>query len=223
MAHFKRKRAPEVKSKKEMPLNKKQKKQVKAMVEKPMETKFAISAFGGTLTTTPTIYPVMTITQGDADANQRNGDTIFMKEFEVYEQFQKNTASTIAYENYRVIYFQWFPASVPTTSNILLNDPSISAISTQSFPNIDAKDEYHIIEDKVYSMVGNESTLTNAITPSLNVTRHKVLKIPRKKVQFQGASSTVMTDQFYCLMVADVTTTNGLAFKQNFRVEYLDP
>lgn len=205
-------------------LNKRQRKEVKQLIIKPMELKYGITNQATRVVgTTALIDYITAVSQGSGD-NQRIGDTLnWCGKMEMAVQFHNGAgANSGPWTTFRFIMFQWHPNSTPVAANILLNGAN-GAIGVTSRYNHDLRQEYKIILDKVIHLVGNGSSATQPYAP--NVQRLKVYKISTKKItkraQFSGGT-TAGTNGIYCLYITDSGAATLPTIEYSFKMFWRD-
>jgi hypothetical protein len=107
------------------------------------------------------------------------------------------------YNTFRVIIFQWHPNTVPISSSVLINGPT-GIIDVYSHYSHDNRQEYKILWDKLYHVVGNGISSTNPYAPNMLHTwkLHISLKKATKQLQYTGGT-TVGTNHIYILQISD--------------------
>lgn len=183
-----------------VPLNPRQKKQVKSLIRHVQELKYHVTeAIGQQISTTPTIQDLTAITQGDTDQT-RDGDRLQLAgkiDFR-FHLFIGDSSNVV-----RVIIFQWHPNSTPSAGQILLNGPTgvIDYLSTYSHDN---RQEYRILFDKVYSLIGDGVADVSAYTTLTQIVRVYRISLKKATKMVQFAAATVDgTNKIYILRVSD--------------------
>lgn len=186
-------------------LNKRQRHQVKRMIHSEQEIKYSIGNLDvNTITNAGFITGApWNIAQGDTDQT-RDGDTLkWIGKMHVRLGLVCADTTNVV----RIIIFQWHPTSdnapTPDVQDILAIGPSGSP-DTLSHYNHDERQNFRVIFDKAYSLVGNGTADTYPGTTSTVIyRRYKIsLRKARKRVQFT-AGTTEGTNKFFFLAITD--------------------
>lgn len=191
------------------PLNMRQKRDVKKLISVTQELKYFINNQAGTsVTTTPIVTDLSLIPQGNTD-QERTADRLMLcgnLEFHGHAVVAGGATGDI-YDTFRIILFQWHPNSVPISSSLLVNGPS-GVIDVYSHYSHDNRQEFKIIYDTLFDVVGNGLSASNTYAP--NMLRSWSLHIPltkiSKQLQYVGGT-TVGTNHIYMLQVTDSSAT----------------
>lgn len=148
-------------------LNKRQKGQVKRIVNFGRELKFTVKNLSYTdISTTPVIYDLMeNLTQGQTDTT-RIGDRVTLgsnMEVRLSVIGPESLTGLVndIYNHVRIIIFQYKIPAVsgtnPVASDILLTGPS-AAIDIWSHYNHDKRSEFTILYDSTYGLINNQNS-----------------------------------------------------------------
>lgn len=209
-------------------LNKKQRKQVKALAEQVIEKKAEIKhhdTVGNILTlqwASPSIFDITQISQSFSDTS-RVGDSFELKSIHfrgmlglgVSPQFEATRLSTVI----RMIMFQWKEDNntAPTQGDILQNVSS-NLYSVYSQYKLDKNKKYNILYDEIFKFDRIE-----CVTKVIDIFVNKKFS---KKIQYSNASTTNGVNHIYCMFI----TNDDVAFNTGehpfvdymTRVRYLD-
>lgn len=165
----------------------------------------------------PQIHQISAVPQGNTDIT-RNGDRLKM--YKVYFRGDVTNFSADPYNRIRLIMFQWFPATLPTSGSILL--PGLSGVvDWASHYAHDTRQEYRILYDRTYKMVGNASAATTPNTVASVVQFKGIVRVPRKQLQYQ-AGTTVGTNQVYLMVFSDSTAIPNPGFNICYKCTFTD-
>lgn len=174
-----------------------QKRQVQGIIDAQTEVKyFGTATLGQTATVTSQVFDLSAVPQGDTDTT-RDGDRIHIKKMHVRGQVLIADATQL----FRVIFFQWFPLTTPVGGDILLNGPT-GAIDVYSHYNHDSRQQFAILRDDFYSMLGNAAAATNPYTTASQQVFSFTLKPREKNLQF-AAGGTTGTNHIWYLIISD--------------------
>lgn len=183
--------------KKGKPLNQRQKSQVKRIINYGRELKFFQYATNNALiSSTGTVDAVFAPIQGDTDS-ERSGDQTTYSHFECRMNFFPSGVTT---NLLRIVVFQWHPNSTPTTSSIFLTGAS-GVIDVTSMYSHDNRQEYRILYDRFYPLVGGTGSETGMNTRYFRISGKKVAK----RCQF-SAGGTTSTNKIYICYISDQPT-----------------
>jgi len=196
-------------------LSSRQAQQVRTIMSRRQELKyFPVNAAFATLTNGNSITALLNIPQGDTDS-ERSGDRLELcGTAELSIMFQNDlTGAGDAGCHYRVIIFQWHPATTPGTSDILLTGASGGVDYTSHYSH-DKRQMFTILLDKVFLTWGGAATGNVAVgNVQTNVTNTGLhcIKIPltgaQKQVQYLGGSSVNGTNQIYMQLLTSSSNT----------------
>lgn len=204
-------------------LNKRQATQVKKIIAVRQELKyFQYATAGIAVSASPTIIssPFL-IPQGDTDQS-RDGDRL-MWAGKVDLRVEAIIGSSDPYNNVRLILFQWHPNSTPAVEDLLLDGPSEAPDLFSQF-NHDKRQEYKILFDKTWKLVGNGSSASVPYTQAstTGIKRFKIsLKKARKQVQFAGGGTTG-TNKLYLMYMSDSAVTPHPSISYTTKVFFRD-
>lgn len=209
---------------------KKRKMKLKTLIKKEIAFQQELKRFDGgitlnTITNTPGLQDLFLPAQGVQDV-QRVGDTVELcgnMEFIVDVYF--NSLSANLTQLLRLIIFQWHPNSVPNTpantasGDILIlttiSQPATPRVDPVSQYNMDTRQEYHILWDKMF--------VVNTATSGPQRFCYKKListKKCQKHVQFSN-TGTVGTNKIYALQISSETVA-GPSLRMSSRIYYRD-
>lgn len=206
-------------------LTKKEKTQVKRIVNSNIETKYQNIAQGQLqMSSTPRIASQILVNQGFTDS-ERIGDRIKLKSIKYKFFLHQNPTFSTTYNYARIIVFQWHAmtqtAANPVAGDILLQGAGGGEDYTSQY-NHDKRTQYHIMWDKTFKLVGNalsdepfqDSAAIMASTPFL---------IPKWKViDYDAASGTTFTNKIFVLDVSSGTSSLGPIFFYTGKLLYTD-
>jgi len=203
-----------IRAKRSAKLNKRQTKQVKSIMSRRQELKYTVAGLNlQAMNSTPLIYGITDIAQGDTDTN-RNGDRIMLVgKIEVRYKAAVDPGNTLAQQrvHFRVIIFQWHPVTIsgganePAPTDVLLVGAS-GAIDTTSPYNHDQRQMYKILYDKTDLMIGPGTVIGLSYNPSMNIFRQRRISTKRcsKQMQYVAGSSVNASNHIYFMWFADV-------------------
>lgn len=186
-----------------VPLNTRQKAEIRKIAKRQVGLKqelkyFLINTYDYAISTTPSLFQLSAIPQGDTDTT-RDGDRLELSKISLRGQVYCTDVTNIM----RFIVFQFRPSAVPVASQILQIGPS-GAIDVWSNYNHDTRQEYKILYDKTFTMQGNGAAATSPFTDSSY--QHFQRKITNnnfnKNLQYIGGG-TGGTNQIYYIAVSD--------------------
>lgn len=200
------------------PLNVREKKQVKRIINSRIEKKYYDSLLSAqTVTYNGTLQDLCLIplSTSSSDDTKRVGDQVIYYRMEINYAVFNATATTT--NMVRVILFQWKQYSTPTIGNILLNNnPDLvgTADAPLAFYNHDQRGLYNIIYDRRHNL-----NYTNTYFTS----KHLVLKSKRirKKIQYI-ANSTNGYNHIYFLIISDDGAISYPTYSFASRITYMD-
>lgn len=206
----------QMRRRRQRPLNVVQKRQVKKIISKTAELKFRsniVSNFNVPQQPSYKLDLMTGIPQGDAD-QERNGDQIRLLYFDMIAAYyiMPSALPGDIFDNVRLIIFQWKPnnSTAPVIGNILLNGASGGPDFTSQY-NEDFKQDYSIIVDRVLN-INTSKTLENVV-------RYKKKRVNCKLVNYQAASSIIMTNAVYVMTLCQ---TGHLSAFYSFKIYYND-
>jgi len=175
--------------------------QVKSLIRMVQELKyFAYSQVGVSVSSGMFITGgPFDVAQGTGD-QQRDGDRLqWCGKIDLKMSFtvQDN------YNVFRFVIFQWHPSSSPIGTDVFINGPS-GVVDYWSQYNHDNRQQYKILFDKTYVLVGNGTAGTYPGTTSSHIVKHYSisLKKAQKYAQRIGGGLTG-TNRMYMAMVSD--------------------
>ncbi len=124
--------------------------------------------------------------------------------------FQYRIVSGDTHNAVRVIYFQWYPNTVPVVANIL------NAAAVEAQYETDQATNYKILYDRTH-------TLNEYVSGVVVTTRQfrRKLRIPRKNLKFLAASTTA-TNKVYSLYITDSAAVVHPSMIFSTRLNYTD-
>jgi len=146
-----------------IPLNQRQKKQVKSLISRSIVDKTFGQSFLTTVSANPSFYQLTGINQG-VDENARIGDTIHLKRF----QFSYSVVCGDEYNQLRLILFRWNQdtqaTGIPTYAELM--DTATTTDQLVQFYRWQGPKNYTVIYDKVHCLAG-DGTLsgTSVLSP----------------------------------------------------------
>lgn len=191
----------------------KMKRIAKREFDKRVEWKFHIYEFNVSISTTgilddPSRVPQVTSVDDSVDT-KRIGDKIMASHL----KFNYSIENGDAYNNVRVIAFQWFNSSTPTVADILIISGGYDVLSQY---NVDKALSYKIMYDKIHHITANYSGQTN----STNVVRKK-LRLPRKQIQYEAGSTTGI-NKVYLMYISDSSGPSHPAINYSCKLIFND-
>ncbi len=161
-----------------------------------------------TADTTGSVTDLSVIAQGLTDIT-RVGDTITASTMNVkYFAFTADTRNFL-----RLIFFQWYDDSTPVVGDILID---VAGSNVRAMYNTDQAPNFKIIHDKTLMLAERVAGQT---FPSQLTTRK--LRIPRSKVQYQGASTTGI-GKVWLLLLSDSGVATHPGFELTSKLNYQD-
>lgn len=214
-------------------LNRRERLQVKRIVNVGRELKFhQTGTSSGSTSSTFGIAPLSDISQGTTDTT-RIGDRITLKSMQLRITFVGSETTAVLpadnYNQFRFIVFQWKDrvSGNPAVADLLLNGPS-GAVDIWSMLNHDNRQNYNILLDKTITCVNNSSTA--AVVPvtgyQANHVQHRVWNFNFKKInkqlQYVAASATDGTNRLFYLMGGDSSATPHQSYFFMAKLFYYD-
>lgn len=189
------------------PLNPRQKKEVDKIILRNQEIKYFVGGFSASnVTNTAVINGVpFDIPQGDTDS-ERDGDHLKWLG-KVRMNFQMIANGSAKHNTIRLILFQWHPTSlgtpIPVPSSILLSGPT-GSVDIMSHYNHDQRQNYKILYDQVFDLVGDYTVDPAAVTTTTVITKHVKVSLAkaRKQVQY-NAGGLQGTNRLFLIYVSD--------------------
>lgn len=176
-----------------------QKNQVQRIVESNAEEKYYPANTNlVTLSATPVLFDLVIPIVGGLDT-ERIGDKIKVKRMHIRGGIGPGDEFGLV----RVIFFQWFPNSIPTAGSILLTGPSGNIDQFSQYSH-DLRDEFSILSDITYHLEGNGTANTAPYTSNSQYLFNFTLKPTNRDVQFLG-SGTTGTNKIWWLGLSDST------------------
>lgn len=198
-------------------LNKREKNEVKRLISVRQELKYHVSQTSAlAVGTAGQIFQISDIPQGDTDIT-RDGDRLMLKKFFVRGSILYSDATNI----FRLIFFQWKPATTPTIASILLNGPSVAPDVWSSYAH-DQRQMYNILWDKTWHLEGNAAAATSPLTP----TSQKLFKVTiarrfAKQLQYT-AGTTAGTNQIWYLALSDSAAVGHPGITMSVKFHFTD-
>jgi len=188
-------------------LTRKQALQVQRLMQKNIELKYI--AFNSGVTTavsqTMNISSVpWQVPQGTTDST-RIGDELTWISIKLrFEILNSSGALSDAFNNVRLVIFQWKPNSTPVATDVFIPGPS-GVPDIWSTYGHDRRNEFCIVYDESFKTVGNQLAATNPATSDLTTgvqDRSISLKYAQKKCHFSAAGVTA-SNLFFIALVSD--------------------
>lgn len=209
-----------VKQVKQGKLNPTQRQQVKGLIKGVQELKyFSANSSLAAISSAPVIQGAFfDIPQGDTDQS-RDGDR-FQWCGSVDLRFQLMIADTT--NLFRICLFQWHPSSVPTAGDLMLNGPS-GAIDVFSHYSHDNRQQFKVLWDKTYTLIGNATTSSVPNTTKTTIFARKQISLKRatKNAQMAGGT-TAGTNKLYLYFISDSTLVNHPTITLSTKVFFRD-
>lgn len=210
-------------SRQQRKLNKRQKREVKQIVGRRLESKYFDFGFGATgINSTPSIVQMSAVPQGAADSN-RVGDTLNLKKLTVRMQFVGGDI----YNTVRVIFFRFkqdTAVAAPTVAEIYDNTATGSTYVLCPAPNLENQDKFHIIYDKVITLpqMNNGGSTTNTSNSVKTwVKSFYGRRLGPKRIRFTPATTSGW-GHIYIAVVSDSIIAPAPTVYLNARMEYTD-
>lgn len=201
-------------------LSKPQKSQVRKIAKRQvtniLESKYIDASYTMSPTYNGLINPLVNIARGDTDA-ERDGDTVRGRSLMLYFDATVNTLSS-GTNVFRIIIFSWKPqrdsASPPAVNDVLAN--TSSGVGSLYAPlcdlNHDGRQDFVVHYDKIFTLCQSSNTS--------QIVKRRRLKVKRK-MQFDGSSVTITTNEPYVLVISD-QQTNAPTVHIRTRYNFLD-
>jgi len=177
---------------------------VKSEIHKESEKKYLPALILSSFSTTATIASLCDVIQGNTD-QQRDGDQLYMLSLEI----RLYTVAADIFNVLRLIVFQWFPNTVPLSSQLLF-DPANGITSPY---NHDQRYQFRVLYDK--------TNITGADWHAAQLMHRYITKIPHRKVQYVNAS-IVGTNKLYYYIVSDSGVAPHPSVAGYFKMNYKD-
>lgn len=178
------------------------------------QIKYYDSSIFAALGTTPGYQDLTNIPQGSAQ-QQRVADTIFVDRIEVRSTFEQATSDV--YNVCRNIIFAWKPntASLTPGTTSIIEDPVTFIVWSPL--NYEGRQEYHIIKDMLFPIVGTTSAPTNITA----VTQIYTLRMKNHRVQYNKGVTTGTNHIFWMNLTTSAIAPHPM-YNVVFRVWYRD-
>lgn len=205
----------------DMPLNARQRKQIKMMIKNQGELKHLDGSTSAAtqLLDSSTVTQVSAVTQGDGET-QRLGDRIIQQRFRYTGQF-KHGSGAAARQKYsvRIILFRWLPDTdddTPVNADILQDSDVLSLYIADDVK----RKKFHVLHDELFNF---GSTDANGDIPSgLNVKNVQMNVDLKNKVMNYGPAATTGTNHIYLLKFSNTPTANAVVQEDFYRFTYRD-
>lgn len=208
-------------------LTSKQRAQVQNLIRASQELKYIVFNSGASTAISSTInisQAPFVVAQGLADT-ERVGDSLTLAgsvnlDLEIVNS---TGVGSDAYNNLRVVIFQWHPNSTPIGTSIFINGPS-GGPDIYSQYNHDLRQQYKILFDRTFRTAGNGQAATSPYTDITSTGLRKFfisLKRANKHVQFAGAGTTG-TNLLYVALVSDSSATPHPAITYSTKMFWRD-
>lgn len=198
-------------------LNKREKNEVKRLIAVRQELKYHVSQTSVlSVGAAGQIFQISDIAQGDTDQT-RDGDRLMLKKFFVRGVVQYSDATNL----FRLIFFQWKPATTPTIASVLLNGPSGNPDVWSSYTH-DLRQQVNILWDKTWHLEGNASASTSPLT----TTSQRMFKVTiarrfAKQLQYTGGTTTG-TNQIWYLALSDSSAVGHPTMTMSVKFHFTD-
>ena len=190
-------------------LNKREKKQVNAIINKRSELKEKVGSTADTTysaTTAAGSLLSLSTSQGDGSVDERVGDEMLMKDLAINVAVKQVSNSGI----HRLYMYQYLEDANPS---------GLANLQPNNFwPNIQTSTKkYKVLFDRSFALdvdAGRSHKLVKIRIPA------KQLAI--KKISFAAGSSTIESGAVACFLSTDNTTSNNQSVDADYRVRYYD-
>lgn len=205
-------------------LNKRQARQVKNIIGRRQEHKYYDSYTDAQpLTTTPLIYQISTIAQGDTDIS-RDGDRLMLSSVHVRGNIEYDLGTPFTYV--RLIFFQWKPLSNALQTDILAPGANTVNIDETSHYNWDRRQLFRILWDRTFVLIGNGTQDTsngenNPLTTKSVYSFNRRLYPKLKQLQY-SAGGTTGTNQIWYLAYSTYSGSNTPQITMTCRHTFTD-
>jgi len=190
--------------------------EVQRLIQRNTELKYQNSITANTgLSTTATMYQITNIAQGTTDVT-RVGDRLKLVKSYMRGVVYCGDVSNIV----RFIIFQWFPNSTPVAVDILLPGSS-GAYDWTSQYNHDLRQEFKVLYDKTWTLVGNGSAATAPYTSAYQACFQATLKPRHTELQYSGGGTTG-TNQIWWMALSDSSAPTHPTIEFTFKTMYTD-
>lgn len=207
-------------------LNQRQKKEVKQIIGKRVESKFFDAGFGASnYTSTPAHTCLSLIPQGGSDS-QRVGDQVKLKKLTLRMQFVGgdiyNTCRVVVYR-----YKQDTSVQGPITAEVYDSSAPGAEYVLCPVPALEKNDKFHIIWDKIVTLPQtNYYTTSSQVTSTSNSVKTWVKsfygrRLGAKGLRFNPAATTGF-GHIYVSIVSDSAILPNPTVYLNSRLEYTD-
>lgn len=164
-------------------------------------------ATGLSATDTPVVVALTDIGQGDTDQS-RDGDQLAIRSIEVNWAFITADVTNLC----RLIVFQWYPATVPTSSNVLAYSGA-NILNPLAPYNHDSRFQFKILLD-VRSTVSTNDAIRSY--------RRYIKGGMKRKIQYIAGSATAAANMIYVMYMSDSGLTTHPALSYSIKVNYND-
>jgi hypothetical protein len=184
------------------------KQQVKAMIRSNIalvqEKKYFIYENSGNVDFNGVIYSVTDVPQGDTDLT-RDGDRLLPETLEMRYSWVPGDSVNIC----RLVVLRWEASSTPTVTSVI---QAVGATNAPKQPfTHDTRTLYKILCDD----------MIRVDTYHLIEIRHRIIKLPKVSMQFQGGGTTG-TGKLYVLLLTDSGVSTHPGFDLVFKLWFTD-
>lgn len=192
-------------------LNNRQKNEVKQLINGVIEMKSIDNGGNPTSSDIPTISKWFAVPQGTGQA-ARIGNEIQASHMEL----RYSLASADTFNILRVIVFQWREddATVGPVYTDILYRPSTSVSWHNALYNYDQRESYKILYDKRHFVDADNQAKDTFVSTKI--------KVPHKKIIFNGSGATDGKNMIYVLFVSDSALAGHPGFMNQARLYYRD-
>lgn len=176
-------------------LNKKEKKQVKSLINQGRENKYLDVLINSSSLATGVVYSLADVTQGDTDI-QRDGDQLVQRALRVKGRaLVADTTNQV-----RLVLFRWKQQTTPLVADIL-SSAYIGNVEAPLSPyHHDGRSNFTVLYDKIYH-VGTYNIQKGFDTKWINLRNNKQY--------FKAGGSTVSKNCIYALIITDSTAVSN--------------
>lgn len=183
----------------------------KVLIQQSEKKYYDQNAANANIDYTGVIYNLSSIPQGDTDVS-RDGDGLKLTSLQIRWLMEVGTSPN----TFRIIVFQWLPATTPTVSDVLSSTYASSVLQPLSPFKHDMNANFRILHDSNTRVV---DTYRPSITGKIYITtRNKKLK---QDVHF-NAGTTTGVNKLYMIVVSNDAAVTYPQFSYVSRVQFRD-
>lgn len=194
-------------------LTKNQRKETRKIIHRCLKTRTEFKYFDASANSAMsdqwTFVQLVSPTQGDSDAGERVGDTIFPFKMEINATVVGADATNIC----RVVIYR-VKTGQSSNTYFSLGSTAPNAYSPFSPYSHDRRDAIEVLMDKMLVTTSSGSNLIHLV--------RKNLKLAQKKIQFIGNSTVYELNGLYLAFCSDSGAVSHPGFKYNIRTFYTD-